>query len=66
MNGRSPLSKIIFNKHQIKLLKENPHVKQVSERSISYHTYFHNNILFLTDSVSITVIGILGTLTLGL
>lgn len=40
VNGGSPLSKIIFNEHQIKLLEANPHVKQVSERSISYHPDF--------------------------
>lgn len=40
MNGGSPLGKIIFNEHQIKVLEANPHVKQVSERSISYHPDF--------------------------
>lgn len=34
------MSKIIFNEFQIKVLENNPHVKQVSERSIAYHPDF--------------------------
>lgn len=34
------MSKIIFNEFQIKRLENNPHVKQVSERSIAYHPDF--------------------------
>jgi transposase len=34
------VSKIIFNEFQIKVLENNPHVKQVSERSITYHPDF--------------------------
>jgi transposase len=34
------VSKIIFNEFQIKILENNPHVKQVSDRSIAYHSDF--------------------------
>ncbi|MDM5224581.1 IS3 family transposase [Peribacillus sp. NJ11] len=34
------MSKIIFNESQMKRLENNPHVKQVSERSIAYHPDF--------------------------
>ena len=34
------MSKIYFNEFQIKELENNPHVKQVSDRSIAYHPDF--------------------------
>ncbi|MGW6383780.1 HTH domain-containing protein [Peribacillus butanolivorans] len=34
------MSKIIFNEFQMKRLENNPHVKQVSDRSIAYHPDF--------------------------
>jgi transposase len=40
MSGGSQVSKIIFNEFQIKVLENNPHVKQVSDRSIAYHPDF--------------------------
>lgn len=40
MSGGFKMSKIIFNEIQMKLLENNPNVKHVSERSISYHPDF--------------------------
>jgi len=38
--GGKILSKIIFNEYEINRLEKNPHVKNVSDRSISYHPDF--------------------------
>ncbi|MFJ8257665.1 hypothetical protein ACIQ4Z_10385 [Peribacillus asahii] len=39
------MSKIIFNEFQIKVLENNPHIKQASERSIPYHPDFKVRII---------------------